>query len=56
MVTHFYGFMRTSGTLPTGSYNLQVSSGGRRLSAPVLIKSCFTRKHETKTLNARSIC
>jgi hypothetical protein len=34
--------------LPTGSYNLQVSSGGRRLSAPVVIKATLPKSTEQK--------
>jgi hypothetical protein len=34
--------------LPAGSYNLQVSSGGRRLSAPVLIKSALPESTKQK--------
>jgi hypothetical protein len=34
--------------LPTGSYNLQVSAGGRRLSAPVLIKTALPESTEQK--------
>jgi hypothetical protein len=34
--------------LPTGSYSLQVLSGGRRLSAPVLIKTALPESKEQK--------
>ncbi len=34
--------------LPTGNYNLQVSSGGRRLSAPVSIRTAFPESTKQK--------
>ena len=34
--------------LPTGNYNLQVSSAGRRLSVPVLIKNAFPNSTEQR--------